>query len=224
MKKLFFLVAILLLGVEVDAQRTSLKGKIMDHENNGVKGVEIYIDMKRIKGSTNSRGKYSFKHPNKFQLVTVYTPKYGFINWKYKGEKKIDFAFPEGSEPMKKADFIALGYSIPAPLKEHEKNFYANYSSILEILDHSFPEVKVKGGQILISRRGVNAVLIQDPLILVNEIPTNVSTLEAIPTVEVKSIRVISNGSEAAAYGHRGMNGVIIVRLKTAKDREEIND
>lgn len=224
MKNLFFLVVILCLGVEVDAQRTSLKGKIIDHENNGVKGVEIYVDMKRIKASTNSRGKYSFKYPNKFQLVTVYTPEYGFINWRYQGEKKIDFAFPRGSEPMRKEDFIALGYSTPAPPKEHEKNFYANYSSILEILDHSFPEVKVNGDQVLISRRGVNAVLMEDPLILVNDIPTSVSTLETIPTVDVKSIRVISKGSEAAVYGYRGMNGVIIVRLKTAEDEEKINE
>ncbi|MFK7978806.1 MAG: TonB-dependent receptor plug domain-containing protein, partial [Saprospiraceae bacterium] len=106
--------------------------------------------------------------------------------------------------------------SIPAPSEEHEKDFYANYGSILEILDHRFPQVRVKGGRIMIVRRGINAVLLDDPLILVNEIPTGVTTLESIPTQEVKTIRVISKGSEAAAYGYRGMNGVIIVQLKTA--------
>lgn len=218
MKYLLFLVAFLLLGTDATAQRTSLSGKITNHHEKGIKNVEIYIDMKRIKASTNRKGKYSFKHPNKFQLITVYTPEYGFINWRHNGEKKINFVFPEDKEPMKKADFMALGYSAPAPPKEHEENHYVNYSSILEILDHSFPQVQVKGGQILIVRRGLNAVLVEDPLILVNEIPTNVSTLEAIPTQEVKSIRVISKGSEAAAYGYRGMNGVIIVKLKTAED------
>jgi len=113
---------------------------------------------------------------------------------------------------------MALGYSIPVPTEEHKKSFYANYSSILKILDHKFPEVQVKGRQITISRRGINSSLVQDPLILVNDIPTNITTLETIPTVEVKSIKVISSGSEAAVYGHRGMNGVIIVQLKTAKD------
>lgn len=218
MKNLFLLIALLFLVVNVDAQRISLSGKITNQNDKGIKKVEIYVDMKRIKASTNSRGKYSFKYPNKFQLLTVYTPKYGFINWKYNGEKKIDFVFPADKEPMKRADFMALGYSVPALSKEHEKNFYANYSSILEILDHSFPQVQVKGGRILIVRRGLNAVLIQDPLILVNDIPTTISTLETIPTPEVKSIRVISKGSEAAAYGYRGMNGVIIVKLKTAED------
>lgn len=218
MKNLLFLVALLFLGVDVDAQSTFLKGKIIDHEYNGVKGVEIYIDMKRIRASTNGKGKYSFKYPTKFQLITVYTPQYGFVNWNYKGEKKIDFIFPENSEPMTKTDFEALGYSTSLPTQEHEKNAYANYSSILEILDHGFPEVKVNGSEVFISRRGINAVLIQDPLILVNDIPTTVSTLETIPTVEVKSIRIISNGSEAAVYGQRGMNGVILVRLKTAED------
>lgn len=219
MKNLFFLIIFLLLGVDVDAQRTTLSGKITDHNGKGIRKVEIYVDMKQIKASTNSRGKYSFKHPNKFQLLTVYTPEYGFINWKYNGEKKIDFVFPKGNEPIKKEDFMALGYSNPLPSKEHEKNSYANYSSILEILDHSFPQVRVKGQQLMIVRRGINAVLLEDPLILVNEIPTNTTTLEAIPTTEVKSIRVISKGSEAAVYGYRGMNGVILVELKAAEDR-----
>lgn len=218
MKNVFLLILLLCLGVEVNAQRTALSGKITTHNDEGIKGVELYVDMKQIKASTNKRGKYSFKHPNKFKLITVYTPKYGFINWQYKGEKKIDFVFPQENEPMEKADFLALGYSIPAPSKEHEKDFYANYGSILEILDHRFPQVQVKGGKITVVRRGINAVLLDDPLILVNDIPTGITTLEAIPTQEVKTIRVISNGSEAAAYGHRGMNGVIIVKLKTAED------
>jgi len=182
MKNLFCLIILLLLGISVTAQRTALKGKITNHENIGIKGVEIYVDMKRIKKSTNKQGKYSFKHPHKFQLLTAYSPKYGFINWQYKGEKKIDFVFPESSQPMSKADFMALGYSAPVPpTKENEKDYYANYSSILKILEHRFQEVKVKGDQILISRRGINSVLLQDPLILVNDIPTNVSTLETIP-------------------------------------------
>ena len=219
MKNLCLLILLLCFGVEVDAQRTALNGKITTHDNKGIRGVEIYVDMKQIKASTNKRGKYSFKHPNKFKLITIYTPERGFINWQYKGEKKIDFVFPQWNEPMEKADFLALGYSIPAPAKEHEKDFYANYGSILEILDHRFPQVQVKGEQITIVRRGVNAVLLDDPLILVNDIPTDVTTLETIPTQDVKTISVISNGSDAATYGFRGMNGVIIVKLKTAEDR-----
>jgi len=218
MKNIFILVVILFLSTGGNAQRTSLKGNITNYKDNGVKGVEIYIDMKQISASTNKRGKYNFKHPNSFQLITVYAPQYGFINWKYNGEKKIDFVFPKNSKPMKKEDFIALGYSKLVPAKEHEKNLYANYSSILEILDHRFSEVQVKGRQIIISRRGINAVLVNNPLILVNEIPMDINTLETIPTVEVKSIRVLTKGSEAAVYGHRGMNGVILVQLKTAED------
>ena len=215
MKNILFLVFILLLGVDAYAQRTSLKGSITDHNENRIKGVEIYINKEQIKELTNSRGKYSFKHPDKFKLITVYTPQHGFIKREYNGEKKIDFVFPDESKPMKRDDFKALGYSAPVFIKEREKKFYENYGSILEILNHSFPEVKVKGEQILISRRGINTALVENPLILVNDIPTNISTLETIPTTEVKSIKVISDGSEAAIYGRRGMNGVIIVQLKS---------
>lgn len=219
MKNILFLAILLFLGIEAEAQRTSLKGKITDYTNKELKGVEIYIDMKRIGSTSNARGKYSFKYPKKFQLITVYTPKYGLINWKYNGERRIDFVFPEGSTPIKKEEFLALGYSAHLANEEYEKDFYANYGSILEILDRRFPEVRVRDGRINIVRRGINAVLIESPLILVNNIPMNTATLETIPTQEVKSIRVITKGSEAAVYGHRGMNGVILVKLKTAEDR-----
>lgn len=198
----------------MNAQRTFLKGSIRNHNANGIEGVELYIDRKRIKKSTNSKGKFSIKHPTKFRLLTIYTPKYGFINWLYNGEKKIDLVFPKNSEPMEKADFMALGFSVPEVAKEHQTNFYANHGSILEILNHRFSEVRVNGNQILISRRGVNAVFIQDPLLLVNDIPTTVSTLETIPTADVKSIRVISKGSEAAVYGYRGMVRVLFENYK----------
>lgn len=218
MKNLFLLGILLLLGVDAGAQSTALSGKITNHKGEKLKKVEIYIDMKRIKASTNRQGKYSFKYPNTFQLLTVYTPKYGFINWKYTGEKKIDFVYPEHSTPMERADFMALGYSDSVLSNENKKNFYANYSSILEILDNRFPQVQIENGRIHIVRRGINAVLLDDPLILVNDIPTSISTLESIPTQEVKSIRVVTKGSEAAEYGYRGMNGVILVRLKAATD------
>lgn len=216
MKNLLIFLTLLFAGINVGAQTTSLKGTITDHNGEGVKKVEIYVDMKQIKPTSNKKGEYSFEHPFKFQLLTVYSPKHGFIHWNYAGEEKIDFVFPEGSEPLKKSSFLGMGYIDLKNLPEHERNFYANYGSILDILDNRFREVQVKDGQILIVNRGVNSAMVQEPFILVNDIPTDITSLETIPTSEVKTIRVISKGSEAAAYGQRGANGVILVKLKEA--------
>ncbi len=205
--------------VGIDAQRSSFRGKVTDHNDEPIKGVEFYIDMKRVKESTNKRGKYSLRHPESFKLITVYAPQYGFINWSYNREKKIDFIFPDDSEPMDRDAFMALGYQAPILTKEHDKNQYATYSNILEILDRRFQDVRVKNGKIIVGRMGVNSVTASDePLILVNDVPTNVKTVETIPTADVKSIQVVSKGSESAAYGLRGMNGVILIKLKTAED------
>ncbi len=218
MKNLLLLIFPLILGINVDAQSTSLKGSVKDHNGEGIKKVEIYVDMKQIKESTNKKGEYSFDHPMEFQLLTIYSPKHGFIHWTYKGEEKIDFVFPEDSEPLKKSSFLGMGYTDLKNIPEHERNFYANYGSILDILDNRFREVQVKDGQILIVNRGVNSAMVQEPFVLVNDIPTDIANLETIPTSEIKSIRVVSKGSEAAAYGQRGANGVILIRLKEAED------
>lgn len=215
MKKLIFLPILLLLGLNGFAQ-ISLEGTITDHEGDGIKKVEIYVDMKQIKASTNKNGAYSFEYPKKFQLLTIYSAKHGFIHWNYSNEEKIDFVFPADSEPLKRSSFLGLGYTDLKSLPEHERNFYANYGSILDILDNRFREVQVKGGQILIVNRGVNSAMVQEPFILVNDIPTDASILESIPTSEVRTIRVISKGSEAATYGQRGANGVILITLKDA--------
>ena len=221
MKQLLFLVIILALDANISAQDTMVTGVIKNNHEEVLKKVEIYVDMKQVAGNSNKRGEYKFKHPKGFKLITIFEPKYGFINWKYNGEEKVDFVFPEDYIPMTKKEFLGLGYTQTKDLKEYEKNFYANYSSILQILDNRFKEVQVKGDKIMIVNRGVNSAMVQEPFILVNDIPTDVGNLETIPTSEVKTIRVISKGSEAAAYGQRGANGIIIIQLKTAEDEKK---
>jgi len=218
MKKLLFLVFILAMNGNIFSQETMVKGVIKNNLEEGIKKAEIYVDMKQVVGTSNKRGEYKFQHPEGFKLITIFDPKHGYINWEYNGEEKIDFMFPEKKQPMTKKEFLGLGYTQMKDLKEYEKNFYANYSSILQILDNRFREVQVKGDKIMIVNRGVNSSLVGDPFILVNDIPTTVGNLATIPTNEVKSIRVISKGSEAAVYGMRAMDGVIIVKLKTPED------
>ena len=206
-----------LTSYDIDAQRRrypkSIKGEITDANQNALKDVQIYLDLVRTKENTNKKGKYKVDITPKVKLITAYHPKYGFINWKYNGEKSVNFLFPEDSEPMDKDELKRLGYTVEVPKKPGRRD-YASFTSILEILGSTFNNVRVINGEIFIGRRGQHTVTgIREPLILVNSVPTQTASLGTIPTTEIKSIRVIDKASEAAEYGFRGANGVIIIKL-----------
>jgi TonB-dependent SusC/RagA subfamily outer membrane receptor len=220
-----FLGLFMVSAFNLDAQRKrwpkSIKGEITNANQEALKDIQIYLDMARTKESTNKKGKYKVDITPDLKLITAYHPKYGFINWKYNGEKTVNFLFPEDSEPLGKNEMKKLGYTIVLPKKPSRKD-YASFTSVLEILGSTFNNVRVINGEIFIGRRGQHTVTgSREPLILVNDVPIVTASLGTIPTTEIKSINVIDKASEAAAYGFRGANGVIIIKLLDGSEEFE---
>lgn len=219
-KRLYFLVITLLLGVVTlhsqakKVRNKTIRGVITDHNQNGIEGVQIYVDMIRTPAKTDKKGRFKLKTTTDAQLITAWHPVYGIINWRYNGEKKIDFIYPENSPPLSLEELTALGYTTEVPGRK-ERIWYGDYNNVMEILDNTFDQVRVKNGQIIIGRGGPH-VFNGDPtpLILVNRLPTSIESMNAIPTTEIESIRVVYRGSELAEYGFQGVNGVILITLK----------
>lgn len=219
-KRIFSLViALMLCMVTLFAQTKkvrdkTIKGIITDHNQQSIEGVQIYVDMVRTPAETNEKGSYKLKTTTAAQLITAWHPDYGIINWKYGGEKKIDFIYPENSPPLSIEELAELGYTTDLPISK-ERIWYGDYNNVMEILDNTFDQVRVKNGQIIIGRGGPH-VFNGDPtpLVLVNRIPTSIESMNSIPTTEIESIQVIHRGSELAEYGFQGVNGVILIKLK----------
>lgn len=192
----------------------TIKGIITDHNQKGIEGVKIYVDMIRTPTETNEKGSFKLKTTTAAQLITAWHPIHGIIAWKYNGEKKIDFVYPENSPPLSLKELTALGYTTELP-KSKDRIWYGDYNNVMEILDNTFDQVRVKNGQILIGRGGPH-VFNGDPtpLILVNRMPTSIESMNTIPTTEIESIQVVYRGSELAEYGFQGVNGVILIKLK----------
>ena len=92
---------------------------------------------------------------------------------------------------------------------------YETYGSVFEILDRRFPYVTVRNGQITIGKGPNTFNGDTTPLILIDDIRSNLHALASIPTNEIKEIKIIRRGSEAATYGSlKASNGVIIIYLK----------
>ena len=195
-------------------KKISLRGKVINFDKKPIESVQIFVDFVKTSTETSKRGLYKLKVSSDTKLITVYSPKHGYINWQYTGEKKIDFVFPEFSEAISETELAALGYTLEVP-KKKERNWYGEYSTVLEILDKRFTQVRLNNGQIIVGRGGPHSFSAnKDPLILLDNIPIPISSLSSISTFDIKSIRVIHKGSELAEYGFQGNNGVIHIDLK----------
>ncbi len=84
--------------------------------------------------------------------------------------------------------------------------------SLLKSLVGRVPGLQVSGDQVVL--RGVNSITgSSNPLVLVDDIPTDVSVLNNISVEDVDRVEIIK-GPSASIYGLRGGNGVIAVYFK----------
>ena len=93
---------------------------------------------------------------------------------------------------------------------EQENNEYCNFKNIFELINGRFSGVTVSGKAVYV--RGLNSSSTQmEALYVVDGVPT--STIDWISPCEIKSIDVLKD-SNAAIYGTRGANGVVIIETK----------
>src|SRR5690606_37332277 len=67
--------------------------------------------------------------------------------------------------------------------------------------------------------RGVSTLNNNDPLYVIDGVPTKSSAFDILNPNDIESIQVLKDASSSAIYGARASNGVIIVTTKRAKDQ-----
>jgi TonB-dependent SusC/RagA subfamily outer membrane receptor len=88
----------------------------------------------------------------------------------------------------------------------------SGYSNLQEAMRGRIPGVNITGDRIII--RGVGTLMgSTDPLVIVDDVPTDVSVLRSIPVEDVDRVEILK-GPSTAMYGSRGGNGVIAVYTK----------
>ena len=211
--------------VEAQNKKTTkikVTGTVTNINNEPIKGAFIFIDSVKTNISTNSNGFYKIKLDANISEIAAYSSKHGLLSIKYIGEKKVSFVFREGSKPLSEEDLIIrMGYKVnPSKIKNGHSiaTGYENFGSVFEILDKKFPYVTVRNGQITIGKGPNSFNGDKTPLIIIDDIRSNLHSLTSIPTNEIVEIKVIRRGSEASIYGGlMAANGVIIVNLKKMK-------
>ena len=213
---IFFILTVLNIstGQNKKPEMITVIGYVTNINNEPIKGALIFIDSVKTNSKTNKKGYYKVRIPLTTKEIAAYSPDHGILSDKYSGEKKVSFVFKEGKPLSEEHLVLKMGYVVKRQ-KQDDSMWYANYSSILQILENRFPSVRVYNGKIIIGKGPNSFGGDSDPLIFVDGQRSNISVLTTIPTIEVKKIRVVTRGSEAAEYGGlQGANGVILITLK----------
>ena len=231
MKSKIFLLTILILTLSVStfAQKSGKKyfitGQVLDVNDQPVSGAMVFIDNKKSDAITDDKGMYKVKVKADAVKISILKLSSDLMNEEINGRTVINFKlnneFPR-EETVKQEntdnEVVNIGYGSAQKKNlastvgniDGQNKKYGSYQSIFDMIKE-LPGIQVVDERVRI--RGIATMTgSTDPLILVDGIEMSLDGLEAIVPRMVKSISVL-NSSDAAIYGAKGANGVILITM-----------
>jgi TonB-dependent SusC/RagA subfamily outer membrane receptor len=225
---LILLLIALLAGSQAEGQKKTkmitVTGEVTDTTMAPISGALIVVDWESSGATSRSNGTFRIKVRPETKTVGVYTSNLGSAITAYDGQTSLNFVL-DGKEALRnftppeseRDREINIGYAtvkrkdLTTDVGYIDGQDEANkgYTNIYDMIRGKVPGVSVVGNSIVI--RGVNSVnASSDPLLVVDGV--TVSSIDNISPSMVKSISVLK-GPDAAIYGSRGANGVLLITL-----------
>jgi len=189
-----------------------LTGTVLNSKQQFVKKAVIYLDSVKTKIKTDKKGQFKIglKPDNKY--ISAYSWNYGIETIAYEGGDELVIVFPKSESIMSEDDLTELGFNTKIQKKKKEPKDYSKYFDMYQLIAMEVPGAVVTGTTIWLRGNAVNSIESGlEPLIIVDGVQA--ATLVGIWPREVASVRVLRD-QNAAIYGTRGANGVIIVKMK----------
>jgi TonB-dependent SusC/RagA subfamily outer membrane receptor len=233
MKKGIILIMVFILPLhsnlfaQKQGKKNDITGQVSDNKGNPVADAIILIDYESSGVVTDSKGMYKVRVKNSASVISVFRPMGGVIEEEINGRSVINFRLAGASQSQASEykgnienDNINIGYGSASKKDittrvttlDGPNNKNAAYKDIYEMIQSSDPSVQVNGTKITI--RGINSINSTDPLLIVGG--QVVSSIDDISPQMVESIHILKS-SDAAIYGSRGANGVIMITLTGKK-------
>ncbi|MEM9685383.1 MAG: TonB-dependent receptor plug domain-containing protein [Bacteroidota bacterium] len=196
-KVLLLVFSLYLFSAPIQSQnkKVILTGYVKDSNNKAIKDAVLFLDDVKTTLKLNKQGFYRMKIDPTVKKIRLFSYSRGVKDVAYEGQKRIDFVFQNNAVAKNKVE------------TKRKENF--QFRNIYEMMRAQVPGVIVNSDNTILIRgiTSINASI--TPLLVVNDAP--VSTIGNILPQSVKSITILK-GPEAAAYGVRGANGVVIVK------------
>lgn len=206
------------------AKLITVPGTVTDTTLLPVAGALIVVDGQSTGMTTGKQGTFKVKIRPDATTIGAYTVNLGSAMTMYEGQDVITLVL-DGREGLKNfkpelsdGDMeMQIGYGTVKKKNlttqvgyiDAQDESISSYTNIYDMIRGRVPGVQVTGNTIVI--RGINSInLSSDPLLVVDGIVVN--SIDNISPQQVKSITVLK-GPDAAIYGSRGANGVILINL-----------
>ncbi len=210
-----------LVPFSMNAQKRVVHGKIIAFNKIPIEKAEIKVKKTKTTVLSDSLGLFTIECQVKDRLsikAAGFKTKWVkvknqadslIVNLKFGGsEKDIEEATGNGHIEKKKLIY-AIDYLDAELFSDY------GYTDVIEMIGGKFPGLRIVNNEIIIRGRssfsGSNAALI-----VIDGMITDMNNLKSLPVTDVKSIKILKGG-QAAIYGSRGSNGVVMITTKGNK-------
>lgn len=191
-------------------KKITITGYVTDVNEKPLQGISIISDGASSNVRTNKKGFYKIKIKPDTKTLMAFAVNHGGVEVEYDGHTKINFVLLEGltysdDNHHDGSQIYDYGYSkirkmdrsTNTKLIDEKDMDFNSYEDIYDMISH-------KAG---VRRLGDNTLYIVDGQAILKANVANISP------VVVESITIL-NGPEAAIYGSRGADGVVVITLK----------
>ncbi len=214
----------------VNAQETSLSGKVSSKDRTPLPGVTVIVKGTSKGVITDANGNFTL--PNVSFDATLVFSFVGMTSLEVKVAGKTYINVTMIDEIVSIEEVVAIGYGTVkkrdltgsvASVKSSEVSAFAA-SNVMQALNGRAAGVQVlqnngaPGGSISVRIRGTNSIYgSNEPLYVIDGFPGDPNSLN---NSEIASVEILKDASATAIYGSRGANGVVLITTK----RGEVGD
>jgi TonB-linked SusC/RagA family outer membrane protein len=228
LKKIGMSLCICFCTLSLPAQNSvNVTGTVTDASGEALIGVNIIVKGINTGTVTDMDGKYAISVPGKDAVLTFSF--IGFVTQEITvgNRTAINVTLSESARSIEEVVVVGYGTQRKGEITSAITSMKAaDFNKAPVINAMQLVEGRIAGltisrastdpnADVGIQMRGVSSLTgSNEPLIIIDGIPGNMTSLNAIAPEDIEAIDVLKDGSAAAIYGTRGNNGVIIVSTK----------
>jgi TonB-linked SusC/RagA family outer membrane protein len=224
--------------LSAEKEPRTVTGTVTDVKGDPVVGATVWVPGTSVGASTDMDGKYSIKVDGEVDLKCQCLGYKSITRHVVSSNGKIDFLLEEENTSLD--EVVVIGYGV-----QNKRDVTTSISSIKatdiannpatdfrQTLVAKMPGVSVfqtggdpSGSGVSIRVRGISSATAgNDPLYVIDGVPTDSRSFANISSSDISSVEVLKDASSAAIYGSRGSGGVILITTKTGtSDRPVIS-
>lgn len=234
-RKLLFLLMGLFLSISTFAQQSTVTGTVVDDTGTALVGVTVVVKGTTNGTLTNIDGVYSLSKVS--ENATLSFSFVGMASQEIAREGKSTINVTMRTMAHDIDELVVVGYGsqkkslVTGSIAKVDGNDLQRTASLRvnQALQGKTAGVVISnssgqpGDFVSIRVRGIGTNGNNEPLYIVDGLPTNGYGIEYLNSSDIESVEVLKDAASAAIYGARGGNGVILITTKKGKKTEKFN-